>query len=143
LLLNLAKALATNNAEVFKMLEDIKFDLQTLDFRALGQTEWAELKQRLEQRARAERSHAIRAVTDGAFTRMGRLASATSSRISEWRSWLGLVLVREWQAHALAHQRQQTVAKLRSLDDLRLKDIGLRRADIQFTVYRHDPGSFR
>jgi hypothetical protein len=125
------------------MLEDIKFDLQTLDFRALGPTEWAELKQRLEQRARTERNHAIRSATGDAFTGMGRLASATTSRIGGWIGWLGSLLVREWHAYAVAHRRQQAVAKPRSLHDLRLKDIRLRGGDIHFTVYRHDPGSFR
>jgi hypothetical protein len=41
------------------MLEDIKFDLQTLDYRALGESQWGELKARLERRARAERNQTI------------------------------------------------------------------------------------
>lgn len=113
------------------MLEDIKFDLQTLDYRALGESEWAELKYRLERRAHADRSQAMRVMTGAARTRFGG-----------WLGRLGSALIRDWQAYLLARRRRMNVVQLTALDDRVLKDIGLRRCEIYSAVYR-DPNGFR
>jgi uncharacterized protein YjiS (DUF1127 family) len=114
------------------MLDDVRFDLQALDFRALSEREWAELKVRLERRARAERSAAIEAMTAAAFTWLGR-----------WSGRLTSAVAREWQAYRIAHMRRAAMKQLNSLDDRDLKDIGLRRCEIYTAVYRHDARRMR
>ena len=109
------------------MLDDARLDLQTLDFRALGEREWAELKARLEWRARAERSGAMRAMAAAAFAELCR-----------WIGRLTDTVTREWQTSRADQPRRAAVQQLNSLDDGDLKDIGLRRCEIYTAVYRHD-----
>jgi uncharacterized protein YjiS (DUF1127 family) len=109
------------------MLDDRRFDLQTLDFRALGEREWAELKARLERRARAERNAAMRAMTAAAVTGLRR-----------WIGRLAATVAREWQAYRAEQARRAALKQLNSLDDRDLKDIGLRRCEIYTAVYRHN-----
>jgi uncharacterized protein YjiS (DUF1127 family) len=60
-----------------------------------------------------------------------------------WIRRLGSALAREWRAYETAHLRRVAAIRLGALDDRGLKDIGLRRCEIDSAVYRHDPGSFR
>jgi hypothetical protein len=124
------------------MLEDIKFDLQTLDYRALGAGEWAELKNRLEQRARADRQEAVRTIRHDAYTWLGPLTTATSVRVRKWLRRLNAMLAREWSTDASMRRRRMTVVKLGSLHDRQFKNIGLGRFEPR-AAYRHDPSSFR
>jgi uncharacterized protein YjiS (DUF1127 family) len=109
------------------MLDDRGFDLETLDFRALGEREWAELRARIERRARAERSEAIRAMTAAALAGLRR-----------WIGRLAATIEREWKIYRAAQARRAALKQLNSLDDRDLKDIGLRRCEIYTAVYRHD-----
>jgi hypothetical protein len=124
------------------MLEDIKFDLQTLDYRALGRAEWAELKGRLERR-RADRGQMVRVATSDAYSGIRRLTALVRNRISKWMERLGISLQRQWTGYILAPWRRKNVIELRSFHDRRLKHVGLRRLEMQSAAYRHDPSSFR
>jgi uncharacterized protein YjiS (DUF1127 family) len=120
------------------MLEDIKFDLQTLDFRALGEAEWAELKGRLDRNAKTDRNVAMRAGAGDACAFVLRLMSAAKLLLDIWTDRLASSLKRAYIACATAHRRRATVIHLKGLEDRVLKDIGLRRCDIEPAVYRPD-----
>jgi hypothetical protein len=124
------------------MLEDIKFDLQTLDYRALGRAEWAELKGRLERR-RADRGQSVRVATNDGWSGVRRLAAVVHKRISQWIERLSINLPRRWRGYVVASRRRRTMTELRSFNDRRLKPIGLCRWEMQSAAYRHDPSSFR
>jgi uncharacterized protein YjiS (DUF1127 family) len=106
-----------------KMLDD----LETLDFRALSEREWAELKARLDRRARAQRSAVMRAMTAAAFASLNR-----------WTDRLADTVAREWRSYRAEQARPAAGKQLSSLDERDLKDIGLRRCEIHAAVYRHD-----
>ena len=114
------------------MLNERRFALQTLDFRALGEREWAELKVRLERRARAERSAAVRAMIGAAYALLRR-----------WGDRL-FAAAREWTACRTAQAYRAAMKQLHSLDDRDFKDMGgLRRSEIYAAVYRRDRRSIR
>jgi hypothetical protein len=73
------------------MLEDIKFDLQTLDYRALRQADWAELKGRLEGRARTDRDQAARAAIGFGCTETRRIAPVASARTELYEFLSGIM----------------------------------------------------
>jgi uncharacterized protein YjiS (DUF1127 family) len=121
------------------MLEDIKFDLQTLDYRAINASQWSELKSRLERCARYERNQAIAVHVAHARHRLSRFASNVKARFSSSAERIGRALARKWEAHVIAQQRRNAVSQLNALGDLDLKDMGLRRCEIYSAVYRQDP----
>jgi uncharacterized protein YjiS (DUF1127 family) len=122
------------------MLEDIKFDLQTLDYRALNPSQWAELKDRLERRAHWQRNQAISAMVSNARS---ELARTLRIHLGLWVGRLGSAFARHWQLYMTTHRRRLAVRQLSALNDRQLKDMGLRRCEIYSAVYRHDPSGFR
>jgi uncharacterized protein YjiS (DUF1127 family) len=122
------------------MLEDIKFDLQTLDYRALSSSQWAELKARLERRAHWQRSQAISTMVSDARS---ELARTLRIHLGLWSSRLGAALAHQWRLYTTSHRRRLAVRQLHGLNDRQLKDMGLRRCEIYSAVYRHDPNAFR
>jgi uncharacterized protein YjiS (DUF1127 family) len=125
------------------MLDDIKFDLQTLDYRALTLSQWSELKNRLEWRARWDRNRPFVAVVFDARCELSGLATTVRILVGRWIARLRAALGREWRAYAIARRRRMAVIQLGAVDDRHLKDIGLRRCEIQSAVYRHNPSNFR
>ena len=103
------------------MLEDVKFDLQTLDFRALTPEQWADLKNRLIEQARQNRNAELRDAAAKIFAGPERLL----------------------RAFLAARRRKAAVAALSALDDRSLRDIGLRRGEIFSAVYRRQSGRQR
>jgi hypothetical protein len=66
------------------MLEDVKFDLRTLDFRALTPEQWSVLKDQLIEQARQRRNADIRTATARAFASPeNRLGAALSGSHGE------------------------------------------------------------
>jgi uncharacterized protein YjiS (DUF1127 family) len=118
------------------MLDDIRFDLQTLDFRALTHSQWADLKQQLIARAHHERNQVIRESIGETSCWLGRTLVAVEDRAARFTAHVLFVIAREWRAFRLAHRRRVAVAKLGALDDRMLRDIGLRRGEIVSVVYR-------
>ena len=122
------------------MLEDIKFDLQTLDYRALSSSQSAELKARLERRAHWQRSQAITAMVSDARSELARMLRI---HLGLWVGRLGAALTHQWRLYTTSHRRRLAVRQLNGLNDRQLKDMGLRRCEIYSAVYRHDPRGFR
>ena len=109
------------------MLEDIKFDLQTIDYRALSASQWTELKNRLEHRARRERYHAINAMADDAYGALSRFVLTVKIWVGLWAGYLVSTLGREWRTYARAHRRRLAMNQFNALNHNRPKDIRLRR----------------
>jgi uncharacterized protein YjiS (DUF1127 family) len=101
------------------MLEDVKFDPSTLDFRALTPEQWSELKDRLIEQARRQRNAELRAA-------IGKVLAGPERLLR--------VAVRTF---LIARRRKAAVAALSALDDRSLRDIGLRRGEIVSAVYRN------
>ena len=118
------------------MLEDIKIDLRTLDFRGLTPSQWADLKHRLVARARHDRNQVIRETIGATSCRLGRMLVAAEDRAARFTANVLFVIAREWRSLRLAHRRRVAVAQLGALDDRMLRDIGLRRSEIVSAVYR-------
>jgi uncharacterized protein YjiS (DUF1127 family) len=78
--------------------------------------------------ARVERAKAMRALV-----RTLLLTWPRKIGLAAWR-----VLADGWTAYRRRRQRRQAVAELRALDDRELKDIGLRRGEIEWVVYGPD-----
>jgi hypothetical protein len=114
------------------MLEDIKFDLQTLDYRALNEADWSELKSRLERDTRPDRRRTMLALVDEAC-----------APILRWIGRLCSALGRKWQTDVVAHRRRMAAVQLDSPGNRRRSDIDFRRCEAFSGVYRHDPDGFR
>ena len=111
------------------MLEDVKFDLQTLDYRALTPEQWAALKARLIEQARRNRNADLRATAGKIFAGPERLLR------------VGLrVFARARRAVLAARRRRAAVAALSALDDRSLRDIGIRRGEIFSAVHQTGGG---
>jgi uncharacterized protein YjiS (DUF1127 family) len=118
------------------MLEDIKADLRTLDFRGLTPSQWADLKRRLVERAHDERNQMIRETISAISCWLGRTLVAVEDRAARFTAQVLFVIAREWRSLLLAYRRRVAVAQLGALDDRMLRDIGLRRSEIVSAVYR-------
>ena len=114
------------------MLEDIKFDLQTLDYRALTPTDWSALKNQLIEQARQNRNAELRKAMAHVFAGPERLLEAFSRGF-----------IRRKQAFLMSRRRKAAFTALSALDDRALRDIGLRRGEIFSAVYRPDSGRRR
>jgi uncharacterized protein YjiS (DUF1127 family) len=125
------------------MCDDINFDLESRDFRALSDAEWADLKQRVERRARADRGEAIRSAVAALWALPDRLAETAGPWIAHFAVRTRLAARHAWRAYRVARRRRLAVRQLNALDDRSLKDIGLRRGGIHAAVYRHDPAGIR
>jgi uncharacterized protein YjiS (DUF1127 family) len=93
-------------------------DFDRIDFRELSPAQRALVVRTVMREAHAARAAAFRA----AFR------------------WIGASFTRAWQAYRAWQKRRATLAELHSLDDAALKDIGLRRSEIESVVfgYGHD-----
>ena len=100
------------------MLEDAKFDLSAIDFRALTPEQWSTLRNRLIEQARDRRNAELRAAIGKVFAGPERL--------------LRMVV----RGFLIARRRKAAVAALSALDDRSLRDIGLRRGEILSAVYQ-------
>jgi uncharacterized protein YjiS (DUF1127 family) len=125
------------------MCDDVKFELESPDFRTLSDTGWAELKERVERRARADRNEAIRRAVTALWALPGRLAEFAGARIASGAVQMRRAARHAWRAYRAARRRRSAVRQLNALDDRSLKDIGLRRSGIYAAVYRHDPAEIR
>src|SRR5262245_48045819 len=114
------------------MLEDVKIDLQTLDFRALTPDQWSILKDRLIEQARERRNAELRATAGKVFAGPERLLRVVLRAAARAR-----------RAIVTARRRKAAVAALSALDDRSLRDIGLRRGEIFSAVHRSDGGRRR
>ena len=112
------------------MLDDVRFDLRTLDFRALTPADWSALKNRLIEQARQNRNAELRKAMAHAFAGPERLLGAISR-----------AFIRSKCAFLMSRRRKAAFLALSALDDRALRDIGLRRGEIFSVVYR--PGSGR
>jgi len=110
------------------MLEDAKFDLSTIDVRALTPDQWSALKNRLIEQARRRRNAEIRAAIGHVFAGPEKFLGVISHAFK-----------RSWRALLVARQRRAAVTALSALDDRSLRDIGLRRSEILSAVYRPRP----
>ena len=131
-LLNGPETLPTNGLKEVSMLEDIKFDLQTLDFRALTPTQWSALKAQLIEQARQNRNAELRKATALRFDWPERVLSAVSR-----------AFIRRMRAFVISRWRRAAFTALSALDDRALHDIGLRRGEIFSAVYRPQSGRRR
>jgi uncharacterized protein YjiS (DUF1127 family) len=125
------------------MRDDLRIDLESLDFRALSATEWTELRERLGRRAHAERAEAMRRAGAALWALPGRLVEAAAPRITSLAVRARLAARHGWRAYRAARRRRIALRQLQALDDRSLKDIGVRRSGIYAAVYRHDPGAVR
>ena len=114
------------------MLEDIKFDLQTLDYRALTPTDWSALKNQLIEQARQNRNAELRKAAAHMFAGPEQLLGAISR-----------AFIRSKHAFRMSCRRKAAFTALSALDDRALRDIGLRRGEIFSAVYRPDSGRRR
>jgi hypothetical protein len=64
------------------MFEDTKFDLRTLDFRALTPTQWSTLKNQLIEQARQNRNAELRKAAAYAFAGPERLLRAIARAVA-------------------------------------------------------------
>jgi uncharacterized protein YjiS (DUF1127 family) len=109
------------------MLEDTKFDLQTLDCRSLTPTQWSALKAQLIEQARQNRNAELRKAMAFVFAGPERALSALSR-----------AFIRRKRAFLISRRRKAAFTALSALDDRALHDIGLRRGEIFSAVYRPD-----
>ena len=114
------------------MLEDARFDLRTLDFRALTPEQWSVLKARLIEQARQNRNAELRTAAGKVFAGPERLLRVVLRAVA-----------RSQRAIVTARRRKAAVAALSALDDRSLRDIGLRRGEIFSAVHRTDGGRHR
>jgi uncharacterized protein YjiS (DUF1127 family) len=114
------------------MFEDTKFDLRTLDFRALTPTQWSTLKNQLIEQARQNRNAELRKAAAYAFAGPERLLRAIARAVARQR-----------RAFLISRRRKAAFAALSALDDRALNDIGLRRGEIFSVVYRPNAGRRR
>jgi uncharacterized protein YjiS (DUF1127 family) len=114
------------------MLNDVNFDLHSLDFRALTPEQWSVLKSRVIEQARQQRNAEIRAAAARMFAWPERLLGVT---LRAFR--------RSWHALLVARRRRADFTALSALDDRSLRDIGLRRSEIFYAVYGAEAGRRR
>ena len=103
-------------------------DFPIPDGRMLSPEERDRLTRQIIARAELERAKAIRALFHTLFL--------------AWPRQLALAMLRAvaagWTAYRIWQTRRRAVAELRSLDDRHLKDIGLRRGEIESVIYGTD-----
>jgi uncharacterized protein YjiS (DUF1127 family) len=116
--LNRVNTATTNGQMEVSMLEDVKFELSTLDFRALTPEQWSRLKDRLIEQARERRNAELRVAIGKVLAGPERLLRMAV------------------RAFLVARRRKAAVSALSALDDRSLRDIGLRRGEIVSAVYR-------
>jgi uncharacterized protein YjiS (DUF1127 family) len=96
------------------------FDFSAFDYRALTPDQRQRIKRLAMARARDERAEATRAMFGQFFAALRRISSQLGTLHRERRA------------------RRQAVAELHRLNNYELKDIGLRRGDIESAVFGFD-----
>jgi len=114
------------------MREDTRFDLRTLDVRALTPIQWSALRNRLIEQARRNRNAELRKAMAHLFAGPERALSALSRGF-----------IRHKHAFLMSRRRKAAFTALSALDDRALRDIGLRRGEIFSAVYQPDSGRRR
>ena len=111
------------------MVNGNKLDFDTIDYRALSPEAWIAFRDSVIDRARRERSIALGAAIKRMARAIGRSAFFAADAVH--RGWLAFVA---WQT------ARRDIATLGALDDGTLKDIGLRRSEIESIVRKpQDP----
>ena len=112
------------------MLTDDEIDFAALDHRALSPHDWDVLRRRAIERAHRTRSELAKALARQliAAIRQGLIdaVNAGIAALAHWRSSL-----------AANRDDRAAIARLHALDDCALKDIGIRRTEIESIVHAH------
>jgi uncharacterized protein YjiS (DUF1127 family) len=104
------------------MSTDDEIDYLTLDTRALAADAYAEMRRNAIRRAHRLRSKYLLATLVGLFTAIAAAARSARAMLRRVRK---------------ARSDRQAIARLHSLDDGALKDIGIRRSEIESVVHGH------
>jgi uncharacterized protein YjiS (DUF1127 family) len=101
-------------------------DFSSLNLKDLSPQDWDLLRRRAIERAHRTRSELMKALVGRFFTAVGRgvseAARAGSVALARWRS---------------RRRDRAAIARLQSLDDYVLKDIGIQRTEIESVVHAH------
>ena len=108
------------------MASDEEIDFSTLDGRKLSPQEWVDLRRNAIRRAGRLRAEANREMVI-------KLAAAVSSSANH--AIRAVAKVRAWLKSRLDDRHD--VARLQSLDDRALQDLGIRRSEIESFVHAH------
>jgi uncharacterized protein YjiS (DUF1127 family) len=109
------------------MRESDDIDFLAFDGRKLTPEQWEHCKRYFLRRAQAARAQTLRDLAGGILATLQKVAAG------------GRDMVRNgWNAYAAGRERRRAVQELNALDDLMLKDIGVRRCEIGSVVYGRD-----
>jgi uncharacterized protein YjiS (DUF1127 family) len=110
------------------MLIDEETDLSALNFQELSPKDWDQLRRCAIARAHRTRSQVIKALAGQLFMAMrGSLATVAKAGVAPLARWYDGMLAR--------HADRSAIARLQSLDDGALRDIGIRRTEIESIVH--------
>lgn len=109
------------------MLDRTNWVINVPDYRAMSPEQKIAFRERIVRHAHWERSELIRSMTAQMFAALGRAAaagiSALARRLGQWRA-----------DYAKRLANREAVARLMELDETTLRDIGVRRSEIESIV---------
>lgn len=111
-----------------------EFDPGNIDYRALTPEQIGRLRDHALENARIERARAIRALFGRLVKHLRRAGAGARAGILT----LAAMAASRWAAYQRRRQRRAAAAELHQLSDRDLKDIGLRRSEIDAAVYGYD-----
>jgi len=104
-----------------------EFDFSALDYQALSPAERSAVVNKVVREARVARASEIATVTQAAWQGISRVMQSLGIAVSA-------AAMAAWRRHRDRRARRLAAAQLYAMDDRALRDIGLRRGEIEFAV---------
>jgi uncharacterized protein YjiS (DUF1127 family) len=116
------------------MASRTEFDFSTLDYQALSPAERRAVVQVVVRGARVARAKEIAAVVHAAWQGVSRTGALGWRILRPARRAASAATLAAWQRHQERRRLRRAAAQLYAMDDRALRDIGLRRGEIEFAV---------
>ncbi|MGZ3409255.1 MAG: hypothetical protein ACXWJW_09665 [Xanthobacteraceae bacterium] len=118
------------------MLRIDETDFSTINPQDFSAREWGIYKQHVVEQAHRARSELLKALVLQLTRAVAKRTGSATQRIGQaWTRWRTDVAIRRMDRNA--------IARLKSLDDCALKDIGIQRTEIESIVHAHDDDDTR
>jgi len=110
-------------------------DFTSLDYRMLTPQQWEVVRREVLRRAHLERAEALRALSGLFRSGLQRIAAVLRDGAGRAAVRAAAVVGGWWRARSERRQRRRDIAALQAFSDLELKDIGVRRSEIDWVVH--------